>query len=472
MSKAKMRIAILCLILVGAMLCNMAGCAASNPDKRLSENVTPKQENKTDEPEDTEKADESTDLEETENQKEPDNSEESDKTEQPNEQQKPDENDNPDETDELDEPVKIDNPNAAITDFAVRLLQSGEAKGENTLLSPLSVLCALAMTANGAEGETRAQMEATLGMTVEELNSYLSSYIQSLPQGKKYKLSIANSIWFAEDFSANQGFLDAGKNFYGADIYNAPFNNQTLYDINNWVNQKTNGMIPKILDKISEDSVMYLINALAFEAEWTSIYYEDSVREKTFTREDGTELKTEFMFGSVGDYYEDEYATGFLKYYSGGKYAFVALLPNEGIAVSEYIASLDGEQLHQLLSNTQDAKVINSIPKFEVEFDAELSDMLKEMGMERPFDEINAEFEGLGTADANLYISRVIHKTFISVGERGTKAGAATLVDIPCGSAPPQEIEYKYVYLDRPFVYMLIDCENQLPFFIGTMMEP
>lgn len=364
----------------------------------------------------------------------------------------------------------LSSQNADITDFAIRLFKASEESGKNTLISPLSVLCALAMTANGAEEETLAQMESVLGMTTEELNLYLYSYMKNLPQSEKYKLSLANSIWFTEDerFTVNQDFLQTNADYYGADIYKAPFNDQTCKDINNWVKQNTDEMIPEILDKIPDEAIMYLVNALAFEAEWMEIYEKQQVREGKFTKEDGTKQDVDFMYSTEGTYLEDENATGFKKYYKGGKYAFVAMLPNEGVSVSEYIASLTGESLNALLSNPQHTTVYTSIPKFETEYDIEMSDILKGMGMTEAFDVYNADFEGLGTG--NIYISRVLHKTFISVGEKGTKAGAATVVEMANGAAAEPQ-EPKEVYLDRPFVYMLIDCENNIPFFIGTMMD-
>ena len=363
--------------------------------------------------------------------------------------------------------------NATVTDFAVRLFQASEKSGENTLISPLSVLCALSMTANGAENKTLQQMETVLGMTTQELNLYLYSYTQSLPQGEKYKLSLANSIWFTEDesFIVNQDFLQTNADYYGASIYKTPFNNQTCKDINNWVKQNTDEMIPKILDRVSEDAVMYLVNALAFEAEWMEVYEKNQVKDGEFTKEDGTKQNVVFMHGSESTYLEDENATGFMKMYKGGKYAFVAMLPNEGVSVSDYVASLDGAALNTMLSNPQYTTVYTSMPKFETEYDVEISDILKEMGMPIAFEPTKADFSGIGTStEGGVYISRVLHKTFISVGEKGTKAGAATVVEANCGSAmPPQEP--KEVYLDRPFVYMLIDCENNIPFFIGTLMD-
>ena len=256
---------------------------------------------------------------------------------------------------------------ATVTDFAVRLFQASEKSGENTLISPLSVLCALSMTANGAENETLQQMETVLGMTTRELNLYLYSYMQSLPQGEKYKLSLANSIWFTEDesFTVNPDFLQTNADYYGASIYKTPFDDHTCKDINNWVKEKTDGMIPNILDRIPDSAVMYLVNALAFDAQWQTLYNEKQIRDGEFTKEDGTKQNASFMYSSENIYLEDENATGFMKLYKGGKYAFVAMLPNEGVSVSDYVASLDGAAMNTTLSNPQYTEVKTAIPKFE-----------------------------------------------------------------------------------------------------------
>lgn len=363
--------------------------------------------------------------------------------------------------------------NKDITDFAIRLFKASAERSANSLISPLSVLCALAMTANGAGEETLKEMEEVLGLTRSELNLYLYNYMQNLPQGEKYRLSLANSIWFTEDdrFTVNRDFLQTNADYYGADIYKAPFNDDTCKDINHWVKEKTEGMIPEILNQLPPDGVMCLVNALAFDAEWSATYEKYQVREGTFTKEDGTKQEADFMYGEDHAYLEDEKATGFMKSYKGGKYAFVAMLPKEGVSISEYIDFLDGEALHRLLSDPFYTTVYTSIPKFETEYDVEMSEILKTMGMPSAFDISVADFTGLGTSTAgNIYISQVLHKTFISVGEKGTKAGAATAI-IAAGGAMIEIEEPKEVYLDRPFVYMLIDCENNIPFFIGTMMD-
>ena len=268
-----------------------------------------------------------------------------------------------------------------------------------------------------------------------------------------------------------QDFLQTNADYYGADIYKAPFDKQTCKDINNWVKQKTDKMIPEILDEIPESAVMYLVNALAFEAEWSEIYERHQVKDGAFTQEDGTKQDVTFLYGMEETYLEDEKATGFMKYYKGHKYAFVAMLPNEGVSVSEYVTSLNGDFVNALLTQSQYGVIHTAIPKFEVEYDIEMSAVLKQMGMTEAFDMDAADFQGLGTSAAgNIFINRVLHKSVISVSEKGTKAGAATVVEMADKSSAEQQ-ETKEIYLDRPFVYMLVDCENNIPFFIGTMMD-
>ena len=362
---------------------------------------------------------------------------------------------------------------AAVTDFAIRLFKESMADGENTLISPLSVLVALSMTANGADNETLSQMEAVLGMPIDQLNTWISTYMANLPEEEKYKLSLANSIWFTDDerFTVNQDFLQTNADYYGADIYRAPFDDDTCKDINKWVKDNTDGLIKNILDQIPKEAVMYLINALAFDAEWQDIYFESQVREGEFTTENGEKRNVDMMYSEENKYLEDKHATGFIKYYKDRKYAFAALLPKEGTTVSEYIASLDGEHLNNLLTNAKSAFVNTSIPKFETEYDVEMSAVLSGMGMPDAFSGSTADFSKLGHSTAgNIFINRVLHKTFISVDERGTKAGAATVVEMNDECALIIE-DPKQVFLDRPFVYMLIDCETNLPFFIGTMMD-
>ncbi len=364
----------------------------------------------------------------------------------------------------------------ALTAFSLDLLRESWTGG-NLLLSPLSVLSALGMTANGAGSETLAQMEAVLGLPVEELNETLAVWTAELPQEKDCRVDLANSLWLRDDgsFQPDPDFLRTVADWYGAEVFPAAFDGGTLRDINGWVNSNTHGMIPEILREIPEDAVLYLINAMALEAEWETAYRESQIQmERVFTTEDGQDQPATLMYSSEWHYLKDDHAQGFLKPYQGGRWAFAALLPEAGMKLEEYAASLTGKRLHEILTGAQETAVKAAIPKFQCEFGAELSDCLKALGMTDAFDWSTADFDAIGSSpNGPLYISKVLHKTYISVDEKGTKAGAATAVEMPAGGADPTPAVVPTVYLDRPFLYMLVDLETNLPAFIGavTAME-
>lgn len=389
---------------------------------------------------------------------------------------------------------------AVVTDFGLRLLRHcAEAaavfppnasmpmdvyletgSSANILVSPLSVMTALAMTAGGAEGETLAQMEEVFGMSVPELSAYLSDYQERFEEGEgegeaeKGKLNMANGIWFTEDerFTVEQAFLEKNEELFGAGLRRVPFDSSALEEINGWVKENTDGMIEEILDEIPGDAVMYLVNALAFEAQWQEIYHDYQVREGIFTKTDGTGQNVDMMYSSEMWYLEDALGEGFIKEYAGGKYAFAALLPREGMTVQEYVAALDGAKLREILANPLEVQVEAGIPKYKSEYSITMNKVLQEMGMADAFDSNRADFSGIGYSwSGNIYIGRVLHKTFIAVDESGTKAGAATAVEMKDGCAMLEPPQVRTVYLDRPFVYMILDREENVPVFLGIVEE-
>ncbi len=356
-----------------------------------------------------------------------------------------------------------------MTDFAVNIFKQIAQDGKNTLISPLSIISALAMTMNGADGETLNQMESLFGLTKDELNSYIYTYLTKLAQGDKYKLSLANSIWFRNDFNAEKHFLQTNADYYSADVYKTEFNNLASKNINSWVKSATDGMIDNIISDLNEDAVMYLINALAFDAEWEAIYSETQIRKADFTAENSAKQNVDFMYGTDELYLDSYNASGFIKYYADRKYAFAALLPDEEIDINDYISTLTGEKISKIINNAENVTVNTAIPKFKTEYFAELSDTLQDLGVTNAFDVNIADFSKLGTSESgNIFISNVFHKAFISIDESGTKAGAATNEEYVALGIPT---EYKTVYLNRPFVYMIIDCETNTPFFIGCMKD-
>ena len=360
--------------------------------------------------------------------------------------------------------------------LAVKLFQESNRadSGKNTLISPLSIQLALAMTANGAKGETRAEMEQLLGgdIPLEELNQYLKAYVKSLPSGWDYKLNIANSIWFRdhERLTVEQDFLQLNADYYGAEVYKSPFDNQTVKDMNQWVSNETDGMIDHIVSQIDDYKVMYLINALLFDAKWQDIYTKGSVKEATFTTLDGQKQQIELMHSEESIYLENDNVIGFMKPYQNMEYSFVALLPKEegNAALQSFVENLTAEEIQELIQNQEKYVLVkSSLPKFSYEYEFDLKEALKALGMKQVFDSQCADLSGLGTsAWGNIYVSQVNHKAVIEVAELGTRAAAVTIVEDTIES---EAFKIYEVYLDRPFVYMIIDNHTNLPIFIGTL---
>ncbi|MBR3864672.1 MAG: serpin family protein [Clostridia bacterium] len=352
--------------------------------------------------------------------------------------------------------------------------------GKNTLISPLSISVALAMATNGANANTREQMQRVLGgnLPIESLNEYLYNYVNNnLPNGEKYKVKVANSIWLrnSKEFKVKQSFLQTNANYYGAQVYKTDFDNQTVRDINNWAYNNTDGMIEKLIEQIEKDTIAYIINALLFDAEWLSIYARNRVNDGEFTTSLGEKQKVKIMHSTEYEYLQTEHSTGLVKKYNQSKYAFVALLPNEGVTISEFVNEFSYGELAAICSGEarRTCTTIAQIPKFEYEYQIVLNQILKNMGMQDAFNPSFADFSNLGVIEndkgENIYINKVLHKTHISVAERGTKAGAITVIEMNKATSSGPDEEIKYVYLNRPFVYMIVDTHHYLPLFIGSV---
>ncbi len=356
-------------------------------------------------------------------------------------------------------------------DFAIELFKTSvkQSKGENVLISPLSVQLCLAMTANGAEGKTKTEFEELLGQDIDSLNQYLGSYADSLPS----VLKSANSIWFRDDNDAlrvEPKFLSDNVSYYNAEIFSAKFDLSTVEDINNWVYDNTDGMIDSVVEDIPANSIMYLINAICFEGKWETPYKSKDTKDGIFTSQEGIRRDIKMMHGEDPRYIvHPGKASGFIKEYKGGKMSFVALLPNEETDIDEYISSLDADSILKAISSPSDIDIKTAIPKFESDYEVSMNDILKDMGLNTAFDALEADFSGTGSSDmGNIYIGNVLHKTYISLDEKGTKAAAVTVVEKRAGAAIDNT---KYVILDRPFVYMIIDNSTNLPVFIGTVKD-
>lgn len=354
-------------------------------------------------------------------------------------------------------------------DFALGLLRESAGE-ESALVSPLSVLSALALAESGADGATLAQMEQLTGMSVDELTDLLQAYGALADDGP---LSVANSVWLrdSDGLVVEDDFLETCGERLGAQVFSAPFDDSTVDDVNAWISEKTHEMIPQMLNQISDDAQLLLVNALAFEGGWEDPFDSELTSPDTFTREDGTEQDVTMMHSTEDSYLEGGLATGFVKPYEGYDYAFVGLLPAEGVTVDELLASLDGNTLEELLTPVADAGAEIGLPKFTAIYEAELGGALRALGMTDAFDGNLADFSRMGTSDTGpLAVGGVLHKTFIDVNEEGTRAAAATVIPMEGVAAPGGLIEYHEVILDRPFVYLIVDLRTGLPVFAGTYM--
>lgn len=360
----------------------------------------------------------------------------------------------------------------AAASFALNLFRDEYKSGKNTLVSPLSVLTALAMTQNGAEGKTLSEMQKALGgLDRDTLNAYMNAYLSAL-NGKDSALKCANSIWVDSKLDVKKTFLQKNADFYSAQAYKADFSSQkTVKGINSWVNKNTNGMIKKLVENFDARTVMVLMNALCLEAEWSDPYTDNCVREGTFTNAKGNLVKASYMYSREFDYIETANATGFVKYYKNGNLAFAALLPNAGTDIDSYVSTLSGKDFLDAVGSRRNAQVNTQMPKFKCEYSNSLVNTLAKMGMNTAFDANKANFSSMAeNANGNIYISEVIHKTYIEVAEKGTRAGAVTSVIVAAKSAMPAE-QPKEVRLTRPFVYAVIDTETNLPLFIGVQTD-
>lgn len=365
--------------------------------------------------------------------------------------------------------------------FGVDLLKKcyAERNTDNVLLSPLSISSALSMTANGADGETRAEMEKVLGddLTIDDINEYMAYYISDLPDEEKEKVYLADSVWFrdAPALKVQEEFLETNKKFYNAEIYKSPFDSSTVKDVNSWVNKNTKGMIPSLISEknIKQNSMMMLINTLYFESEWRSPYY--STYKGEFTDLEGNKHTIDKMNSMEYQYFDLGNADAFKKPYINEDYSFVGILPHEDVPFDSFVEGLDGKTLVDGLKEYEDPDTLDlyvMIPKFKYNYEKSLREILPMLGMKKAFDPALADFSRMNDMSvegaAPLYIDDVLHKTKIEVTEKGTKASAATAVVMGAGASAPVEKKKVYIYLDRPFVYMIVD-KNNVPLFIGAV---
>lgn len=348
----------------------------------------------------------------------------------------------------------------------------------NHFVSPLSILMAYGMTMNGAEGETYSQMQQAFGMdgmSREQINEAARDLMELLVQfDDKVRFEIANSIWYRDTFAVEEDFLMTNQTYYDAVIEGADFDDpETVNRINNWVEDKTEGLIDEIVQgPIDPLTMMYLINAIYFNGDWTVQFDPDNTGKQPFHRPDGTSVETDMMRMEEQEdmLYKsgDDYKAVNL-YYGDAGFAMTLVLPDEGIGLENWLSGLDWNKWQEVTNNFQETKLTLEMPKFELEYEIDnFKSVLESMGIERAFNPAESDFSRINSTRDDLHISETRHKTFIRVDEEGTEAAAVTSVGIGVTSVP----QIQTIRFDRPFFYVIREVESETILFMGTMNDP
>ena len=381
-----------------------------------------------------------------------------------------------------DEPetVSID-PNVvtANTQFGFNLFNDlrKTEQDKNIFISPLSISIALAMTLNGASGETEQAMSNTLqlqGLDTESINTGYAGLRHALQTSDpKVTLTIANSLWARQGVSFKQDFLQRNTQFFGAEVATLDFTDpNTLTMINQWVNTNTNGKIQKILDEIDSDAVLFLINAIYFKGMWQTEFDPSHTRDGTFHLATGAEKQVPMMT-RTGDYayyenHEEKFQAIGLPY-GDGRMSMYIFLPYRESDLNTFLDGLNTENWENWVSQFHEQEVFLSMPKFKLEYKKTLNNPLRSLGMSIAFASGFADFSRMADLEAlggNLYIGDVLHKAVVEVNEEGTEAAAVTSVEIRVTSAPPAFIA------NRPFFFAIRDNETKTVLFMGTVVDP
>ncbi len=351
-----------------------------------------------------------------------------------------------------------------------------EKKGaENIMISPFSITSALSMTLNGAGGETFDAMKSGLrydGQTIEEINdTYLKLIKDMVPVDSRVIMEIANSVWVEKKLTVKQPFMTALETYYLAEARSFDVtDNGAVNVINGWIEDKTHDKIQKMLETLDPDLAMLLINAVYFNGKWRNQFDKDDTHDLPFYVTPDAPAQVPMMyqkekFAIAGT----EKATLVELPYGQGNYSMVVMLPDEGVSLEEVAGELNPEnwvQWMEYLSNGT-TEVELSLPKFKYEFKRKLNDDLKNLGMGIAFEPFVADFSNI--SDQGLFISYVLHQTFIETNEEGTEAAAATVVGISLTSMPPQP---QIININRPFLYFIRETTTGTIVFMGQVVDP
>ncbi len=343
---------------------------------------------------------------------------------------------------------------------------------ENIFISPISIAIALSMTYNGAAGKTQEAIAKTLnfqGMSLAEVNQAnkdLGILLNSL--NPDIKLNIANSIWAQKGISFSPNFLQVNQDFYQSQVREIDFNDpESPKIINNWVKDKTEGKIEKIIQALNPNDVMVLLNAIYFQGNWEEQFSEDFTREMPFYLANGTQKQHPIMFQSSRHlYYENQYFQAVSLPYKKGLVSMYIFFPREKVGLERFYQILNQKNWENWMKQFESYEVNLGLPTFKNEYEVTLNDMLKSLGMQIAFQGGIADFSGMSRE--KLFISEVKHKTFVEVNETGTEAAATTSVKITLESA----VITIDMLVNRPFFFAIRENDSGTILFMGEITNP
>lgn len=342
---------------------------------------------------------------------------------------------------------------------------------ENIMISPLSVSYALGMACNGAAGTTLDAFYDVLhfnNLTKAEINeSYKDLTEQLIQLDEQVKFTIANSVWYKIGFDVLSEFINTCQDYFDAVVNGLNFADPASVDIiNQWIEEKTNGKICGMLDYIPPDAVMYLINAVYFNAKWKYQFDKKDTQTGNFYLEDGTNYQAAFMkvngsfnYKSCSDFSAVELP------YGDSTFSMVIVLPSAGKNISDMIDKMNTDRWNECFSDLAPSGIQIELPKFKYGFKDLLNIPLVNLGLGIAFS-ADADFSGINPI-RDLFISRVIHQTFIDVQEEGTEAAAATIVEFRESSVGPVNLR-----IDRPFMYLIRENSTGAILFMGKVGKP
>lgn len=359
------------------------------------------------------------------------------------------------------------------TKFSFKLFQQllKTESQKNLFISPFSIALALSMTYNGANGKTQQEMAQTLEiqeLSLDDLNLANQTLTASLEDSPaSVQLNISNSLWGNQTVSFNPEFLKRNQEFYHAKVTQLDFSNpQSVHQINNWVKAKTQQKIPQIIDQLSPNDILVLINAIYFKGKWTQPFNASQTQNQPFYLNNGTTRPIPFMNQQgTYDYLENDLFQAVSLPYGDERFSFYVLLPKKNL--QEFQQNLNVKQWQEWTTQFASRPGKIQIPKFKTEYSVELRNILQSLGMKSAF--AGADFSQM--TQTPVAISAVKHKTFIEVNEEGTEAAATTAVVMTRTSISRPVTPFQMV-VNRPFFCVIRDNRTGMILFMGSMVEP